>query len=431
MLRQSLSVFLLIALMQVSAKAITSDQLIESTTDLIYKEEGCAEVVDNHMLLIEESEAYFAKTFNRTETDFSSYEIQNLQKVLKLRYDHLAKVLAKFHSPSDCNLPQLGDVVAVYDFNVLSESTIQFKEPRRMIYSFATIEDYGMQDFTELYDYFTRLSTIEKVRQGLTQSDLGLLEMFALKVDQQQSGVKIVTLRDRLRRSWNWVIGKGLIRSWGVMSDYLRLRHGHLRNSREMRESLLRSLKPLDVILEQNRATLTSKTIPGHWGHVAVWLGTKEELQKMGIWDRPDFAVFRKNIEQGRSIVQMYKQGVVFESLDEFMDSDEIAVMRVAAVQGQYAHIYPRLVDQLNKKYDFVFDAKSLGKITCTEFISFSYGDIQWPTRTTMGRIAIAPDDVAKLSQDPKKAELVIYVGSDSGKPSYKSSTDWFNNLQQ
>lgn len=428
MLGKTLGSFLLASTVVLSATAFTGEQIVTKANFMMAEEETCAGVIDNHMSLIEDTEEYFAKVFSLPDDQFTSYEIANLQKVLKLRYDHLTKVLAKFYAKSDCALPVLGDAVAVYDFNVLADSTMQNKQSRRIIHSFTKATDYGMQNFKEHYNYFTRLETIEVVRTNMKGQE-GLLEMFALNMNQDQSGTKISTTRDRLKRAWSWVIGKGLVRTWGKLSDNLKVRHGYLRDDREVRESIRRSLKPLDLMFEQRRFVLSNLTIPGHWGHVAVWLGTKEELKTMGVWDREDFAVFRQHIEQGKNIANMRKDGVEFNSLEEFMNLDEVAVMRVSSVQNNQASVYPLLVEQLNKKYDFSFDAKSLGKITCTEFVSFSYGKIQWPNRVQMGRLVIAPDDMAKLSLDSSQAQLIMYVGSDTGKPQFKTVKDWFNNI--
>lgn len=432
MLARTINVVLLISTISVYAFAgplPTGESIYAKAEKLIASEEQCGEVIDNHMGLIEESEEYFARMLSLPDSELSASKIAWVQKILKVRYDHLTKVLAKFHAQSDCNLPNLGEVVAVYDFNVLAESTMKDKQSRRMIYSFTQASDYGMESFKEHYNYYTRRETIEKVRNSLTSLELGFLEMFGLNVNQEQNGTKISTKRDSLKRVWNAVIGKGLIRTWGVLSDNLKIRSGYLRKDKAVRETIRQSLKPLDLLFEQRRFVLSNLTIPGHWGHAAVWLGTKSELQAMGLWDRPDFAAFRKNVEDGKNIVQMRKDGVVFNSLEEFMNLDEIAVMRVNKVQIAPAPVYPKLQEHFNKKYDFSFDAKTIGKITCTEFVAYSFGKISWPSRTQMGRLVITPDDMAKLSLDSTQAQLIMYVGSDSGGPQVKTVKDWFNNI--
>lgn len=430
MLAKTIGIALLVSTFAVNAfadnKKMSGEKIYERIDKMILSDEQCGEVIDNHMQLIEDTEEYFSRIFKLSDSELTSSKIMRAQKVMKIRYDHLIKVLAKFQSESDCNMPNLGNVVAVYDFNVLADSSMQDKQTRRMIYSFTQAADYGMDTFKDHYNFFTRLENIEKIRNSLTSQEKALLEFFGLKVNQDHSGTKMSTTRDSLKRVWNGVVGKGVIRTWGLLSDNLKVRSGYLQNFRSVRDQIQRSLKPLDLLFEQRRFVLSNLTIPGHWGHAAVWLGTKKELQAMGLWDREDFAVFRKQVEQGKNIVNMRKEGVVFSSLEEFMNLDEIAVMRVNKVQIDPSPVYPLMVEQLNKKYDFSFDAKTLGKITCTEFVSFSYGKISWPTRLQMGRTVITPDDMAKLSLDSHQAHLVMYIGSDSNGPITKTVKDWF-----
>src|SRR5690606_9308662 len=42
--------------------------------------------------------------------------------------------------------------------------------------------------------------------------------------------------------------------------------------------SLKQQLRPLDILLEKTPFRLTDRFIPGHFGHVAFWLGQPEEL---------------------------------------------------------------------------------------------------------------------------------------------------------
>ncbi|AZZ36219.1 hypothetical protein CIK05_05230 [Bdellovibrio sp. qaytius] len=430
MLARTLGLILLASTFAVYAFAGTSGQgekIFADGEKLMASEESCGDVIDNHKRLVEGSEEYFAKVFASSEAEFTPNDITVAQKVLKVRYEHLLKVLSKLQSPSDCNMPGLGRVVAVYDFNILAESTMDNPTARRTIHSFTKASDYGMKSFKEEYNYFTREKNIESIFKSLTRQEVGLLDMFGLAQSPEQSGIRSSTTIDKIKRIWGWTLGKGVIRTWGVVSDTLKVRHGYLRDSKDIRASVRSSLKPLDILFEQRRFVLSSLTIPGNWGHTAVWLGTKPELQAMGLWDRQDFAAFRKNIELGKNIVQMRKEGVVFSTLEEFMNLDEVAVMRVNKVQIDPASVYPLMAEQLNKSYDFSFDARTLGKITCTEFISFSFGDIKWPTHVQMGRLVISPDDIAKLSLDSTQAQLIMYVGSDSGKPQIKTVKDWFN----
>src|SRR5690606_18021782 len=52
----------------------------------------------------------------------------------------------------------------------------------------------------------------------------------------------------------------------------------------------------------------------------------------------------------------------------------------------------------LEKKYDFSFDAMATTKITCTEIIMLSYGNINWPMDRVLGRLSITPNNMAELA---------------------------------
>lgn len=427
MWHKALVSFLIIIGAAVLAFADTGEEVIVSATSMYNSDESCIDVVDNHKLIIEKSEQYLAEIVKMSDDQLRSYDIMILQKVLKSRYDHLMKLMAKFHSPTDCNLPALGKVMAVYDFNLLAQNTMIDKETRRMIHSFTKAKAYGMKDFKKDYYYFTDIRNIEKIRNKLAESENGLVDFFGLKIDYQNSGIPLSTLGDKAKRIWSWMVGKGLINSWGKLSDFIKFRHGHLHDNLEVRDLVLKKLKPLDLLFEKRKFVLSNLTIPGYWGHVAIWLGTKEELIKLGVWDQEFFTPFRDQVERGRNIVQMRKEGVVFNSLEEFMNLDEIAINRVSAVQDNVTSVYKLIVENLNKKYDFSFDAKSLGKITCTELVTFSYGNIAWPTHFSMGRLVIRPDDVAALSLSPTSSDFITYIVGYPDGAQVKSETDWLS----
>ncbi len=62
-------------------------------------------------------------------------------------------------------------------------------------------------------------------------------------------------------------------------------RKGKLYGDEEAKRKLQSVLQPLDIILEKTPFRLTDKFIPGHFGHVAIWTGTKAELIDAGVWD--------------------------------------------------------------------------------------------------------------------------------------------------
>jgi hypothetical protein len=171
------------------------------------------------------------------------------------------------------------------------------------------------------------------------------------------------------------------------------------------------NLKPLDLLFEKRNFTLTNYTIPGHWGHVAIWLGTKEELIANGMWDKDFFIPFKQAIEEGKNIIEIRKKGVQFVSLEHFMNLDEVGVTRIKSARNQMDEIFRNLASEMDTPYDFSFNAQTPDKLTCTELVAYTYGNIRWPEYETFIQVSLRPDDVGILSlYDDTPEEFILYL---------------------
>ncbi|EQC46860.1 YiiX/YebB-like N1pC/P60 family cysteine hydrolase [Bacteriovorax sp. Seq25_V] len=100
--------------------------------------------------------------------------------------------------------------------------------------------------------------------------------------------------RDALKK---WFSNRtyGLSKTFGnfVGSDLFVARRGKLHDLKERDperfDKLVSEMRALDMLVEKTPFRATDKFIPGHWGHVAVWLGTKEELQEHKLWVQEDY----------------------------------------------------------------------------------------------------------------------------------------------
>ncbi len=197
-------------------------------------------------------------------------------------------------------------------------------------------------------------------------------------------------------------LANGLSRAFGSLIGGIEWRSGYIYQDEQFKNDLLSKLRPLDILFEKKSFKLTDKTIPGNWGHTAVWLGTKEQLQELELWNEVELAPFREQIENGKSIFEMRKWGTQFDSLDNFLNLDEIAVTRVRDMESrkkaQILKVFALLAEQFDKGYDFGFDAMATTKITCTEIIMLSYGAINWPADKILGRFAITPNNMAEIA---------------------------------
>ncbi|CBW27104.1 putative exported protein [Halobacteriovorax marinus SJ] len=190
---------------------------------------------------------------------------------------------------------------------------------------------------------------------------------------------------------------------------------GQLRDDLNAQERIYKDLMPLDIIFEKKAYKLTDYTIPGYWGHNAVWLGTQEQLKAAGLWDAEELAPFRKQIEKGYSIFEMRKWGTTFDKYSQWMNLDDFAQIRVKGIESQskskILKIYKILGQQIGKNYDFAFNADTAFKITCSEIIYLSYGDVSWPLERILGRNTITPNAMAEvLFYENSPVEFINFV---------------------
>jgi hypothetical protein len=213
----------------------------------------------------------------------------------------------------------------------------------------------------------------------------------------------------------------------------IRWRKGWLWKDKKVYDEIVKQLKPLDVITEKVSYTPTDFFIPGHFGHNAIWLGTKEQLQELGIWDHPVVKPHQETISAGKSIIETDRSGTHFKSLKDFMNVDEFGLLRfrndtldVQNERSKVLKVYEVAFAQLGKTYDFNFDVETTDKLVCSELLYQSFGDVNWPTEPYIGRTTISPDNVVSLALfDNPPIDLIYYVqGTKDGRYIYKDKDD-------
>ena len=153
-------------------------------------------------------------------------------------------------------------------------------------------------------------------------------------------------------------------------------------------------LKPLDILLEKTPFRLTDKFIPGHFGHVAVWMGHQQEIQQLGVNLNKEHKGMVKN---GQKVLEALRSGVQLSSLQHFLNVDDLVVIRLEGIERENFKKYLELaVEQIGKDYDFNFDVETDKKIVCSELAYVVFPDIEWPLGKSVGRFTISPDNVAQ-----------------------------------
>ena len=202
----------------------------------------------------------------------------------------------------------------------------------------------------------------------------------------------------------------GVSEFFGNLVGSVEERKGKLYGDKNIEAYLTKQLKAGDILLEKTPFRLTDKMIPGHWGHAAIWIGTKDELKQLGIWDHEVVRPYHEKIESGHGVIEALRSGVTINTLAHFMNIDDIAIIREPEISDkERAENIIRTFRQLGKEYDFNYDVETTDKIVCSQLVYLAYTDITWPTSKIAGRYTISPDNVAFKAINNGPLKLVVF----------------------
>ena len=187
-------------------------------------------------------------------------------------------------------------------------------------------------------------------------------------------------------------------------------RRGLMYADKEIEVAVRKNLVAGDILLEKTPFRLTDKFIPGYWGHAAIWVGSKEELITLGLWNEPVVVPYHRQIEKGGHIIEALRSGVQLNTLSHFLNIDDMAVLRENINDTQQKkEVILRAFAQLGKAYDFNFDVETTDKIVCSELIYTAYPHIKWPTSKTLGRYTVSPDHIAMKTKERELELIALY----------------------
>jgi len=168
-------------------------------------------------------------------------------------------------------------------------------------------------------------------------------------------------------------------------------------------EEMRVKLEPGDIILERRNWFLSNAFLPGFWPHAALYTGTAEDLERLGISDEPivrdRLAAFTAPAHDGgrRCVIESISEGVSFSSLGEAARADYIAVLRPRVSKEERARAIVKAFSHQGKPYDFEFDFFSADKLVCTELVYRSYeGVLKFELVKIMGRMTLPAVEIAR-----------------------------------
>ncbi|MBC8105891.1 MAG: hypothetical protein H7Z14_04825 [Anaerolineae bacterium] len=207
-------------------------------------------------------------------------------------------------------------------------------------------------------------------------------------------------------------------------------------------------LQPGDIFLERRNWFASNAFLPGFWPHAALYVGRITDLEKLalvrkdenGKWTSDDPNIrdrlrqFLKPAHDGaaHTVIESVSERVIFNSLDESMHADYVAVLRPRLTDAQKSQAIARAFSHQGKPYDFEFDFFSADKLVCTELVYRSYeGLLHFDLVKIMGRDTLPALEICKkfagertLADEKRQLDFVLFLDAIPAKNAAKLATE-------
>jgi hypothetical protein len=195
------------------------------------------------------------------------------------------------------------------------------------------------------------------------------------------------------------------------------LNHGKLHKAAHLEAWLRPRLKPLDIVMVRAKPGFTRANVPTHFSHSLVWLGSADEMKRLGVWNLPQVKAQREGLFAGGTVIEASEADVHLGGFSEITNVDEILVLRPRRGGARWAREkYAGLLAELGTRFDNSFDLLDTTRLTCIELIAKVFPEFGMPVRYSKGRYALVPDDLVRQAiEGSPRISFVLYVTPSAG----------------
>ena len=212
-------------------------------------------------------------------------------------------------------------------------------------------------------------------------------------------------------------------------------------------------LQPGDILIQRRNWHMTNIGIPGFWPHVALYVGTPEEIDnyfgELGFQPLETIRALypealqalEKTADDGYPIrvIEAIRPGVVFQSLETSARCDYLGVIRPNLTKAEKFKALMGAFSHHTKPYDLNFDFTTDNELVCSELVYKAYrqaGPLPLEPEVISGRLLLPPNRLAEQVVDRmgegkafsfvlfldavEKDDTVVERGSASFKESWK-----------
>jgi len=262
------------------------------------------------------------------------------------------------------------------------------------------------QNYEDSLLQFTKFGLTETVQHKLFHQTIEQSMKATAKLDQLVKKWNSSSPLEEAHNSEKKIVyrGQSLISTWVGDTRIRQPRQGKPLIQPGQLDELRAKLKPGDILIERQNWYLSRAFMPGYWAHAAIYVGTTNDLLRMGLDKDPRVQKFWKEFAARDAdghehvILEAVPSGVRMTTLEHCIGiADSAAVMRPRIRAERLPEVIAKAFVHLGKPYDFEFDFFSTDKLVCTELVYRCCGeDIQFQLVDVMGRKTLPPTELVR-----------------------------------
>jgi hypothetical protein len=278
---------------------------------------------------------------------------------------------------------------------------------------------------------FSKAGLVEPMPYSLFHEIIRQSRETTAKLDQLAEKWTLQSPVERAHKTGKSVLyrGQSLLSTWVGDTRVRQPRQGKPLIQPEQLESLRAKLKPGDILVERQNWYLSRAFMPGYWAHAALYVGTTNDLVRMGLDKDPRVQKFWRQFAMRDSsghehvILEAVPRGVRMTTLEHCIGvADSAAVLRPRVSTEQVPEIIARAFVHVGKPYDFEFDFFSTDKLVCTELVYRCFDqEIEFPLVEVLGRKTLPPTELVRKfvnerSRPDAQLQFVAFLDGEESK---------------
>lgn len=209
---------------------------------------------------------------------------------------------------------------------------------------------------------------------------------------------------------WFVDLARAVAPTLGTVLSHVAWRSGHLRSKQAAQNAIMDVLQPLDIVLVSSKGRRSGQIIPGLFGHAAVYLGTEQELKRLGVWTSPEVQPHAAKVHTRHVFIEADAMGVHLSMPERVLNTDGAAILRPRFSSLKQRRKTTRdYFSTMGMKFDFLFDVDSPNCTFCTELIHRVMPQLDLPIMEIYGVRTIMPDSLAVAAI--RKEHDLAFVG--------------------